>query len=94
MPSICRVAAPVSFSAGVAIFQIVPSGVRTTPPWPHSDLATGRSDVAPASRAASTRAVTVAGWDTVSARVNPRKPVVGSSDARRRSPVSRPKAVA
>ncbi len=48
MPSICRVAAPVSFSAGIAIFQIVPSGVRTTPPWPHSDLVSGCSDVAPA----------------------------------------------
>ena len=32
MSSICRVAGPVSFFAEVAIFQIVPSGARTTPP--------------------------------------------------------------
>jgi hypothetical protein len=32
MSSTCRVAGPVSFLADVAIFQIVPSGARTTPP--------------------------------------------------------------
>ena len=38
------------------------------------------------------RLLTVAGWDTVSDSVNPRKPVVGASEARRRICVSRPKA--
>ena len=33
-PSMSRVAGPVSFLADVAIFQIVPSGARTTPPTP------------------------------------------------------------
>ena len=35
---------------------------------------------------------TVAGWDTTSDSVNPRKPVVGASDARRRSWAPKPKA--
>ena len=34
----------------------------------------------------------VAGWDTVSASVSPRKPVVGASEARRCICVSKPKA--
>ena len=37
-------------------------------------------------------ASTVAGWDTTSDSVNPRKPVVGASDARTRTWVPRPKA--
>ena len=39
------------------------------------------------------RALTLAGWDTVSDSVNPRKPVVGASEARRRTWGPRPKAV-
>ena len=35
---------------------------------------------------------TVAGWDTTSDSVKPRKPVVGACDARKRTWVSRPKA--
>ena len=38
------------------------------------------------------RPLTVAGWDTVSDSVNPRKPVVGASEARKRTGASGPKA--
>ena len=38
------------------------------------------------------RPLTVAGCDTVSDSVNPRKPAVGASEARRRSWVPSPKA--
>ena len=82
------------FFFDVATFQIVPSGACTTPPKPHNDFAAGFSGVAPARRAASIRALTVAGCDTVSESVNPRKPVVGASEARSRSSGPKPKAVA
>ena len=38
------------------------------------------------------RLSTVLGWDTTSDSVNPRKPVVGASEARTRSRSPRPKA--
>jgi len=38
-----------------------------------------------ANAAMGAKLVTVAGWDTISDSVNPRKPLVGSSDARRPS---------
>jgi hypothetical protein len=57
-------------------------------------LVAGFSVVAPASRAVSTRLSTVLGWDTISDRVYPRKPVVGGSAARTLTWPSRPKAAA
>ena len=45
------------------------------------------SGVAPPSRAVPMRLSTVLGWDTTSDIVNPRKPVVGASAARTRTPV-------
>jgi len=92
--SISRVAGPLSFFLEVAIFQIVPSGAWTTPPKPHSDFAAGLSGVAPASRAAAYRALTVAGYATVSESVNPRKPLVAACAGRSRSSGPRPKAFA
>ena len=92
--SISRVAGPVFFFLEVATFQIVPSGACTTPPKPHSDFAAGFSGVAPAASAASIRALTVAGCETVSESVNPRKPVVAASRGRSRSSGPRPKALA
>ncbi|WP_201294659.1 hypothetical protein [Nocardiopsis sp. FR4] len=83
---------PVSFFAEVVTFQIVPSGARTTPPWPQKDFVAGFNSVAPASTAESMRLLTVEGWDTMSDSVNPRKPVVGSCEARSPTRVSGPKA--
>ena len=86
-------AGPVSFFLEVATFQIVPSGACTTPPNPHNDFAAGFSDVAPASSAASSSKMALAGCATVSESVNPRKPFVGASEARSRSSGPRPNAV-
>ena len=46
-----------------------------------------------ARKAASNRALTVAGWDTVSESVKPRKPAVGASVVSSRSSGPKPKAV-
>ena len=75
------VAGPVSFFVDVARFQIAPSGAWTTPPYPHMDFSTGFSTVAPAATAESNSALTLAGCATTRDIVNPRKPVVGASDA-------------
>ena len=91
--SISRVAGPESFFLEVATFQIVPSGACTTPPKPHSDFAAGLSVVAPAASAASIRALTLPGCDTVSESVKARKPLVGASEARSCSSGPKPKAV-
>ncbi len=77
-----RLAGRVSFFVEVATFQITPSGAWTTPPYPHSDLAAGFSQVAPAATAAPRSRSASAGWATRTERVKPRKPVVGASDAR------------
>jgi hypothetical protein len=77
------VAGPVFFFDEVATFQIVPSGACITPPYPQKDFLTGFSGSAPASRAAPMSPSTVAGWDSTSDSVNPRKPVVDASDALR-----------
>ena len=82
------------FFLEVATFQIVPSGACTTPPKPHNDFAAGFRGVAPAWRAESIRALAVAGCETVSDSVNPRKPVVGASEARSRNSGPRPNAAA
>ena len=86
-------AGPWSFFLEVATFQIVPSGAWTTPPKPQRDFAAGFSDVAPAARAASIRALAVAGCETVSESVKPRKPVVGACEARSCNSEPSPKAV-
>jgi hypothetical protein len=88
------VAGPEFFFDDVATFQIVPSGALTTPPKPQMLFLAGFSGVAPASSAASMSASTVAGWDTTSDKVNPRKPVVDASEARRRRAAPRSKAAA
>src|ERR1700759_4970499 len=89
----CLLAGRLSFFSEVAIFQIAPSGARTTPPKPQKDLAAGLSVLAPASRAASMRALALAGWGTVSDSVYPRKPVDGASEARRLTWGAGPKGV-
>ena len=78
-------AGPVSFFEDVATFQIVPSGACTTPPYPQNPFLAGFSVVAPPSRAVPMRVSTVLGWETTSDSVNPRKPVVGTSEASRRT---------
>ena len=91
-PDARRAAAPVSFFVDEAIVTIVPSGVRSAPPKPHSDLAAGLTAVAPASTAASIRLRTVAGWATTNDSVKPRNPFVGASEGRNRTAPSRSKA--
>src|SRR5262249_56767861 len=79
------VAGPVSFFDDVATFQIAPPGSWTTPPYPQNPFAAGLIIVAPPASAVPMRLSTVLGWDTTTASMDPRKPVVGACEARRRT---------